>query len=653
MGFWKDLFGGKEAQTPPPFLGYQLVTDIAPLLTRVGKLTPAQLYKEQPHLRIVVSFIARNVAKTGLHLYERGADNARLRVREGAGVEIFRHPDNVRTDYGLIYSLVATLALYDVAYWWIVDTEDGKRIIEINPTWVVKERGNLFSRPDIDVIFPGSTDVKTIKASELVRFAGWSPDSARGVSAPVDSLKAVLKEQIQAVAYRQQVWERGGRVSSVITRPAGVAWSPEARERFKEDWQNNWAGAGAKAGGTPILEDGMDLKSSGFSPRESEWVEVAKLSQTTVAAAYHVNPTLIGVLDNANYSNVKEFRKSLYGDSLGPLLKQIQAHLNQQLLPLLDLSSSDFYYEFNVAEQLQSTPEEQAMVFSASVGAPWLTRNEVRAMQNLAPIAGGDELITPLNVLAGGLASPRDTAPKTGDVEVKTMKTSAVLVKSAGFVGDAESEAAAKLLSKHASRVFKTVSSKLGAKAEYWDESRWTRELTADIEDLIFPLADSWGEEAFTALGTAEYEYDTGRTRNFLKAMAKQRAEKINSGIHTLITDAIEREHENEDTNLSEELEHSLEVFENARAESLGLALVGAVAGFAVNEAAYQHPARKVVKRWIVNSGSPRASHAAMAGEEVGIKDTFSNGLRWPGDYNAEADETVNCHCSLEVEVTD
>ena len=37
-----------------------------------------------------------------------------------------------------------------------------------------------------------------------------------------------------------------------------------------------------------------------------------------------------------------------------------------------------------------------------------MTRNETRKIQNLPAVEGGDELITPLNVLIGGQASPQD-----------------------------------------------------------------------------------------------------------------------------------------------------------------------------------------------------------------------------------------------------
>jgi hypothetical protein len=45
------------------------------------------------------------------------------------------------------------------------------------------------------------------------------------------------------------------------------------------------------------------------------------------------------------------------------------------------------------------------------VGAPVMARSEARARLNLPYIPGTDELIVPLNVLEGGLASPNDTAP--------------------------------------------------------------------------------------------------------------------------------------------------------------------------------------------------------------------------------------------------
>ena len=176
-----------------------------------------------------------------------------------------------------------------------------------------------------------------------------------------------------------------------------------------------------------------------------------KISIETVAQVYQVNPTMVGVLDAANYSNVKEFNRSLYTNTLGPLLRMIEDRLNVFVLPKLGADEGQFV-EFNVAEKLRGSFEEQASVTSTAVGAPWMTRNEARKLQNLPAVDGGDELITPLNVLEGGQASPQDGGEPV-DEAVKSREVVAA----------------------HVARVARVVP------AKGFDEARFTRELAADL----------------------------------------------------------------------------------------------------------------------------------------------------------------------------
>lgn len=53
-------------------------------------------------------------------------------------------------------------------------------------------------------------------------------------------------------------------------------------------------------------------------------------------------------------------------------------------------------------------------------------------------------------------------------------------------------------------------------------------------------------------------------------------------------------------------------------------------------------------KEWIATRDSrTRDSHAAIDGETVGIDDTFSNRLQYPGDQNGAPEEVINCRCVL------
>ena len=144
-----------------------------------------------------------------------------------------------------------------------------------------------------------------------------------------------------------------------------------------------------------------------FSPRDMKDIEARQLSAVEVASAYHVAPELVGAREG-NFSNVDAFRQMLWSVSLGPYIDEWQGAINAQLVPLL-AAGRDVYVEANVDAKMRGSFLEQTRVMQSAVGAPWLTRNEARAMQNRSPVEGGDELITPLNVLIGGQASPNDS----------------------------------------------------------------------------------------------------------------------------------------------------------------------------------------------------------------------------------------------------
>lgn len=436
----------------------------------VSRLTPGQLYKRQPHLRTVVSFMSRNIAQLGLHTFERVDETDRQRDRTSTVARLLAEPNPQTTTYELIYGTVSDLALYDRSYWWVarsLESPSGWRIIRLPVPWVTPHDENPFGWAKYIVRFPGVEKSVELTEENLLVFHGWSPDSLNDGVTPVDSLKDILVEQIEAMRYRIAVWRRGGKVSSVITRPPGHKWSDSARKQFSESWRAKFTGNGSDTGGTPILEDGMTLNKVDFSAHEQEFIEGTRLSLNTTASVYHINPTMIGLLDNANYSNVREFRKMLYGDTLGPVLAQLEQRINTFLLTMLGMDPLDFYVEFNVQEKLKGSFEEQAQVLQTSVGAPFMLRNEARGRMNLPWLEGGDELIVPMNVVSGAQASPTDSGSQNVD-------------PFAEQPDQAPKEVAVPPQFKARQRAV-ALSRKAAGWQVWWDTNRWDRELAQDL----------------------------------------------------------------------------------------------------------------------------------------------------------------------------
>lgn len=331
---------------------------------------------------------------------------------------LLARPNPGTTRYRWLDSLVADLAVYDAAFCLKV-TDDQPALVRLPPERV-RPIGEDWLWPEaFELAIPTPTGLgrRVVEAGQVVYFRGHHPTDARIGCSPLESLRRVLAEEFEAGRMRQQVLRNGARTSGYLERPADAPqWSAEAKSRFRADWQAQYTGEGPAAGGTPILEDGMHFVPAAQTAEQLQYIEARRLTREEVAAAYHVPPPMVGILEHASFSNISQQHRMLYQDTLGPWLTMICEELGLQLLPDF-ADTGDVYVEFNLAEKLRGSFEEQAQQLSSSVGAPWLTRNEARARLNLPSLPDGDELVTPLNVLEGGLASPRDTAPEPGSEE--------------------------------------------------------------------------------------------------------------------------------------------------------------------------------------------------------------------------------------------
>jgi len=385
--------------------------------------TYAAIYRTQSNVRTVIDFLARNIAQIGLHAYRRVSDLDRERLAEHELLSWLESPNPGTSRYRLFESLMQDLGIYFRAYWLKVWREDDSLgLVRLPPEsmrvegWLVPT-GFVWTLPDGREL--------PIPLNQVVYFTGYDPcDPLAGLS-PLETLRQLLVEDSAQTSYRQAYWRNASRIDGVITRPiAAPKWTNDQRKTFREEWQAKYTGNSAVS--TAVLEDGMTFTPRAFSARESEFVAARKLTSEEVARAYHVPLPMVGILDHATFSNVKEQHKQLYQDTLGPWLEMIVNELMRQLLPeARDVER--VYLEFNIAEKMKGSFEEQASSLYALVGRPIMTANEGRARLNLPRItddASADALAMPLNTSSGATAPPpmlEGSASPAGLLEAPTL----------------------------------------------------------------------------------------------------------------------------------------------------------------------------------------------------------------------------------------
>ena len=619
--------------------------------TQVLNYTAKKLYQTQDNLQAVVNFLANSIAQLPLKVYKRNGEASRQRDRESVAARLIWRPNEDQTAYEFIRAVSIEYLVFGCVYVWVVpdaESPSGYQMRVIPSEWVTETKGGSVYAPDSIVVSTNTGSFVEIPRTEFVCFKTYAPGAPGKYISPISGLRQTLQEQIEAGNFRKQLWHSSGRLNAQIIRPKDVQpWDDEARKRFVTAFREGWGSGGEKAGSIPLLEDGMEIKPFSTSFKESQWAESVKLSRESVAAAYGINPSLVWHSDTQTYASSKDNARALYAECLGPLIQMLQQRINSFLIPMVD-ASEDLYVEFDLTEKLKGSFEERAAILQAAVGAPYMTRNEARADNNLPPIDGADNLIMPMNLNNGIDNPPVDDAEEEAEAPkgqiVKMRAKSAENIRIKGQATDAEQESIEDILQKFIKRQAASVLPKIGADADWWDADRWDRELTKDLLGKIDEIADAHGIDAAEVLHS---EYITDITRNYLEAMVKGRAKAINSRTFDDITAALKDD---------EEPAAVFEKREKTDAKRLGSSFALAAAGFAICEAGRQahreNPKKLVQKVWVTGPNS-RPTHTAMDGETVDIDDTFSNGARWPGDDNLDPDESCGCNCSTEVIYTE
>lgn len=629
----------------------------------------AAIYKTQPNLQAVISFIADNIAQLSLKVYDRRDTNDRQRVLDSPAAKLLSGPVNPdMTSYEYVRTLVSDYLLYGRHIDLVIMDEDmpaGWQLRPIPVSWIAEYKdGTAFAPGPITVLFPSGREVD-IMPDEYVLYKTYNPASPSKALSPVAALRNVLAEQIEAERYRAQVWKRGGRVSSVVSRPKDVEqFTEDQRKRFMESLKSAWTGDFASnGGGLMLLEDGMELKPYQVNAHEAQWAEAKKLSREDVAAIYHINPKMIWPGEGQTYASAKDNARALYADAMAPILKQLESRMNGFLLPAVG-EPAGHYAEFDISGKLRGSFEEQAQVLYQAVGGPYMMPNEARGVMNLPSLGESfNSVYVPLNM--------NQVQTQAEPVEVETSEESDIkrdalngaqvtsmvqLIQSyrAGELThdqavsifmlafnlsreDAESiisggtvdtpKAMAALVKARADETpaqFKATAEQTDAEALTYIFRRFYERQRDSVLPKIGAKAEWWDAErwdneltddlyelahtinvstARKALGALGYDlpYSDEEAAAFILAMCRDRAVAINEVTLERLTAALESEDE------EGELSTPQGVFENAieeRAESNGTTFATALVSFSAIDAARvakRETGEEVTKTWVHN----------------------------------------------------
>jgi HK97 family phage portal protein len=384
-------------------------------------------------------------------------------------------------------------------------------------------------------------------------------------------------------------------------------------ERLEAQWKALHEGY-SNAHGLAVLEGGAKWAQTTLSPQDAAFIETQKFTRDEIASIYGVPPHMIGATEKSTSwgTGIAEQGIGFVKYSLRPWLQRLERVTRRRLLA----APADRAYRLRWGPDGLMQGDLKARYDAYAVGKQWgwLSTNDIRKLEDEAPVDGGDAYLQPLNMVPAGQASAPNARARRRARRA-----------SRSSVHDAWTERLAALLVD----VFEE------QRADVTDLGRLDREAwdprLADV--LLGPMSEVTREVASKVADQLGAEFDLDTALPFLRSLAEQRARNLNTTTEEQLVDA----------NVDDVFDQAVE----SRSATAARSYVDHTAQFATHEGGVQGGATR--KRWTVTSSNPRASHARMSGQEVGIDERFSNGAMWPGDTAAGVDEVAGCTCEVQI----
>jgi HK97 family phage portal protein len=178
-------------------------------------------------------------------------------------------------------------------------------------------------------------------------------------------------------------------------RPSGTLTfekflTDEQRTLVEAKLQEKFASA-VNSGRPMVLEGGTKWQSLSINPEDAQMLESRGFSVEEIARFFGVPPHMIGHTEKSTSwgtgleQQVLGFQKF----SLRRRLKRIEQALEKQLLTPLDRAAG-LQVEFVVEGLLRGDSAARAAFYNSGLQNGWMTINEVRNLENLPPVDGGD-----------------------------------------------------------------------------------------------------------------------------------------------------------------------------------------------------------------------------------------------------------------------
>lgn len=338
-----------------------------------------------------VRIISETIASIPLNVYQADGETRVKALGHPVQDLLAKAPNSVSSTFTFREAMASNLVLHGNAYAKIEMNAAGRptALIPLNPMKVeVKvvdgEKVYVFDKKH------------TYLDYEMLHFVGLSFNGLTGKS-PLSMAREAVAIGLAAQEYGARFYSNGANAGGVITAPGRL--NTEVVKRLRESWNRAQSG-NSNSHSTAILEEGMKYEKIGLDPEAAQFLQSRKFQVNEIARIFRIPPSYLADLENSSTrANVEQQAIQFVRDCITPYVRRMEVELNRKLFRE---DEPNLYAYFTMEGLMRGDLQGRYDAYATARQWGWLSVNDIRDLENLNPVEGGDIYLQPLNMVQSG-----------------------------------------------------------------------------------------------------------------------------------------------------------------------------------------------------------------------------------------------------------
>lgn len=269
----------------------------------------------------------------------------------------------------------------------------------------------------LEYVIGNDKESKTLERKSVLHIPGLSFDGVIGLS-PITYIAKAIQLGMSYETFGINLYKNGANSTGAFRHPQAL--KEDAYQRLKKELKQNYTGL-INAGVPMLLEDGLEFTPFTINPIDAQLLESKRFQIEDIARIYRVPLHLLQDLTRSTNNNIEQQSLEFIMYTMLPIYKRAEEAMNAQLLTKEERQAG-YYLEFKMDGLLRG--DQQSRYASYAIARQWgiMSINDIRKLENLNPIVGGDTYLQPLNMIDVEQAKTYYTENAITDKQVADIK---------------------------------------------------------------------------------------------------------------------------------------------------------------------------------------------------------------------------------------